>query len=351
MRRRTLGAVLALVCALSTRAAAQSRLGEDVPLALRPTDELQSLVREVARTLALRMPVGVSVGDPPPPEILEAVPIGHMAIARDEDGRVLLVLAGPDGQIYRSHVSIGRGRGQDAVRAVALAVEALRDAALDGPPPGSPEVTRRTFARDGHEVTWIYREREGGLFGLPRAPELQATPSIYVGAVAGLSTEYLTALLGPRIGLGLCLHETCLVIESDVPILTHERTACDGRQIEYRPIGLAVRLVLRPFSIDDVVFFAFGLGLSSRFGLARLPGLEVSRLSTDLGIRGGIEIAWRFAPPIELALEVGGDVHVSPARYERLSRPAPSASCPTVETVFIEDIVTLWSTLIVRFRT
>lgn len=350
--KRTITAAL-LVCALAgaSPALAQSPplLPADAPLTLRPTRELSRLAASVARTLALRMDVPVSVGEPPPPEILEAVPAGHLAMARDESD-ILLVLAGPQGQVYRSEVTVRR-HDQAAVRAVALAIEALHDAALDGPPEGaSPTSTRRTFERGGQTVTWIYREREGGLFGPPRRVEAEAKPAFYLGAAFGLATERLNAMIGPRVGLALCIRETCLALEGDVPVLPQESTSCDGRRIQYRPITFGLRLFLRPFSIDDVVHFGFGLGLISRFGLASLVGVEVSRLSTDFGVRSGVEVSWRFAPPVEIALEIGADVHVTPARFVRTTRPPPGVDCPTVEAILVEDLVTVWAGLVLRVR-
>ncbi|HEY8430516.1 MAG TPA: hypothetical protein VIL20_19185 [Sandaracinaceae bacterium] len=353
MRRRITAAALLLGALVSpARGVAQSppRLPADASITLRPVRELERLAGSVARTLALRMEVEVTVGGPPPPDVPEAVPAGHVAMERG-DGTIVLVLAGPEGQVYRSEVAARRPSGQAVVRSVALAIEALRDAALDGPPEGSiPTSTRRTFERRGQIVTWIYREREGGLFGPRRPVDPEAKPSFYLGGVAGLSTERVAAMIGPRIGLALCVHDACLAIEGDVPILPQETVGCDGRRIVYRPITLGLRLSMRPISVDDVVHFGFGLGLISRFGLASLVGVDVSRLSTDFGVRSALELSWRFAPPFEVGIEIGADVHVSPALFVRTPRPPPGVDCPTVELLLVEDLVTLWSALVVRVR-
>lgn len=353
MPRATAALALALALSVPAPAAlaqAPPALPDDAPLTLRPTRGARHLASAVARTLALRLSVPVSVGDAPPPEILEAVPPGHVAIAR-RGGTIELVLAGPETQVYRSEVAVRRQSDQAIVRAVALAVEALRDAALDGPPPGeSPSVTRRTFELRGQSVTWIYREREGGLFGPRRRREAEAKPSFYLGAVGGLTTEQLGILLGPRLGLALCLDPGCLALEADVPVLPQESVACDGRRLQYRPVTLGLRLSMRPLNVDRVVFFGFSFGVISRFGIASLVGAEVNRLSTDFGVRSGLEVAWRFAPPVEIALEVGVDVNVSPVRFVRETRPPPGVVCPTLEPLFAEDIVTLWAALVVRVR-
>ena len=352
MRRISAAVLVTALSVVASAAHAQEPpvLAPDAPLTLRPVPRLARLAGAVARTLALRMDVAVSVGDAPPPGLLEAVPSGHVALGRD-GGTILLVLAGPEGQVFHGDVPIGREGGSSAVRAVALAIEALRDAALDGPPAGaSPTSTRRTFERDGQVVTWIYREREGGLFGPRQPPVAEAKPAFYLGASFGLATERLNGMVGARLGLALCLHEGCLALEGDVPVLPQESQACDGRQLQYRPVSLGLRFSMRPLNVDDVIFFGFSAGVLTRFGTVNLVGVDVSRLATDFGLRGGLEVAWRFAAPVELGVEIGGDFHVSPARFTRASRPLPGVDCPTIETVLVEDLVTLWAALVVRVR-
>jgi hypothetical protein len=339
------------VSAQSAPAQALPVLGQDVPLTLRPTSELDRLAAALVRVLALRLEVPVVVGEPPPPGLPEAVPSGHLALGREE-GRLLLVLAGPEGQVYRSDVPLSSTRPDSTeVRAVALAVEALRDAALDGPPAGfDPNVTRRTFERRGQSVTWIYREREGGLFGPQPPVGSDAKPLFSLGAMAGLSTERLAFSVGPRVGLGLCLQDTCLMLEGDGALVPQESQSCDGRRIQYRPITLGMRVAARPFSIDDVVHFAFSGGILTRIGLASLVGVEASRLSSDFGVRTGVEVSWRFAAPLEVALEIGADVYVSPSRFVRATRPPPGVVCPPVESILVEDLVTLWGAIVLRVR-
>lgn len=325
-------------------------LPADAPLTLRPAPPLARLAASVARTLALRIGVPVQVDEPPPPSLPEAVPTGHLAMV-EEDGELSLILAGPEGQVYRSQIAIRSHREQAAVRAVVLAIEALRDAALDGPPAGyDPNVTRRTFQREGQTVTWIYREREGGLFGPQRPVEADAKPMFSLGAIAGFSLERLAFTVGPRLGLGLCLHNTCIMLEGDGALLAAEGQSCDGRRIQYRPITLGLRVAVRPLSIDDIVHAAFSVGILSRIGLANLVGVEASRVTTDFGVRGAAEVSWRFAAPVELALELGADVNVSPVRFIRATRPPPGVTCPPFEAILVEDIVTLWGALVLRVR-
>jgi hypothetical protein len=336
-----------VLLSLAATARAQAPLAPETPLTLRPSAGLAPLTGAVARALSTRMNVEVTVGDAPPPQVIEAIPSGHLALAHAE-GRMLLVLAGPEGQVFRSEVALRSLRDRGAARAVALAIEALRDAALEGPPEGT--ASQRSYRHAGHEIAWTYREREGGLFGPRRRVESDAKPLIQLGLLGGLSAERLSFYFGPRIGLGLCLIDTCIILEGDVPILPEVRTSCDGRRLEYRAVALGLRLLVRPFNVDDVVFGALSVGILTRFGIANLVGVDASRLTTDFGIRAAGEISWRFAPPLELALEIGGDIHVSPARFVRTTRAPPGVPCPPVETVLVEDVGNVFAALLVRLR-
>jgi len=348
----TLLAVIVVLHAAPVSAQELPRLEADAAIVLRPTPDSRALAQRMVRTLAIRLPVGITVGEDAPPQVLEAVPSGHCAVARDDDA-VRLVLGGPEAQVFRTEVVIEGLRGAAVARAVALALEALRETALDGPPPG--ESSRRTLIRrDGREVTWLYREREGGLFGPQPVVEATAKPLVMIGFMGGVSTERITPQLAPRIGFGLCQTAWCLMLEGDLPVVPETTEACDGRQVEYRPITLGLRLLLRPFVIDDVSI-AFGLGILTRFGVANLVGVEASRLTTNFGLRGTAEVAWRVADPFEIVFDVGLDAHTSPAILTRLPRPPPGMvafpGCPPgAERVLVEDIITVWGVLAVRLR-
>ena len=95
---------------------------------------------------------------------------------------------------------------------------------------------------------------------------------------------------------------------------------------------------------------AFNFGILTRFGLANLIGVEVSRLTTNFGVRTGLEAAWRFTGPMELVFEAGIDTHTSPAVLTRVNRPPPGVSCPTIESVLVEDLITAYGVLAVRLR-
>lgn len=353
LQASTLLAIAALLHASSAAAQDLPSLPADAPIVLRPTPSSRALARRMVRTLAIRLPVGVTVGDDAPPQVLEAVPSGHCAVARDEEDVVHLVLGGPEAQVFRTEVVVEGLRGAAVARAVSLALEALRETALDGPPPG--RASRRTLIRrDGREVTWLYREREGGLFGPRPVIEANAKPLVMLGFMGGVSTERITPQLAPRVGFGLCQTAWCLMLEGDLPIVPEQTEACDGRQVEYRPVTLGLRLLLRPFVIGDVSL-AFGLGILTRFGLANLVGVEASRLTTNFGLRGTAEIAWRVAGPFEIVFDVGLDAHTSPAILTRLPRPPPGTAAfpgcpPGAERVLVEDIITVWGVLAVRLR-
>jgi hypothetical protein len=91
-------------------------------LTLRPQAALRELAVEVAAVLELRTGERVEVGDPPPPDVHEAMPVGHVAMAL-KGGVVLLVLGGPGGQALDAEVQVGDYPDPSYARAVALAAE------------------------------------------------------------------------------------------------------------------------------------------------------------------------------------------------------------------------------------
>jgi len=224
--------------------------------------------------------------------------------------------------------------------------------ALDGPPPG--QASRRTVTlHGGREVTWVYREARSGVFGPRQRLEANAKPIIQIGFLGGLSTERLTPQLAPRVGVGLCQSSWCFLLEGDLPLMPETTEACDTRKVEYRPVTLGMRLLLRPFTFGDVSF-AFGLGILMRFGLVNLVGVDASRLTTNLGLRGTVEAAWRIAGPFEVVFDVGVDAHTSPAILTRVPRPPAGeiGSCPpgTPENLLVEDIIAVSGVLAIRLR-
>lgn len=310
------------------------------PLTLRPERALRPLAQRVARTLALRAQIEVTVGDPPPP-IVEAVPCAHVGMVR-EGAELIVAFGGPAGMIYTSRVDLPAARDA-AVRAVALAVEALRDAAIEGPPPPAPGAPAAAAEGARERVSYVYLEQEGGLFGVRRRVEPNAHPVIYLRVLLGFSTARSTALVGPGVGLGLCIDMSCLVIEGDLPLIPEERHTSDGTPVYYRPISFGMRVGLRPWRWGDFVP-ALVLGVLTRFGNAWIADVA-SQTVTDFGLRGSLELAWIFAAPFELVFELGVDFIANPAEFTR----TPASGGP-FEVVFLEDVVTLWGVMSVRLR-
>ena len=98
-------------------------------LTLRPQPELRRLAEEVAAVLELRTGQRVEVGSPPPPGLLEAVPTGHVALARQRKcgaaraRRARRSLVRRDGSAdrrsrgrQRGRCARGRARGRSAAR-------------------------------------------------------------------------------------------------------------------------------------------------------------------------------------------------------------------------------------------
>jgi hypothetical protein len=100
-------------------------------LTLRPAPGLELLAQRVARVLALRFGAGsIRVGGPPPPGLIEAVPAGHLALAREGE-RVHLVLGAAFGASFEASLPLGKTASEPDVRSLALAVEALRDRVVE----------------------------------------------------------------------------------------------------------------------------------------------------------------------------------------------------------------------------
>lgn len=308
-------------------------------LTLRPAPELRRLTERVARMLHVRTGLPIEMGAPPPRDLPQAVLASQVAIVR-EGPEVVVVLGGPGGFIYESRVDLPPG--EDAsVRAIGLTVEALRDAAMTGPPPraagaGAPERER---------VSFVFLEPEGGLFGVRRRVEPVARPTIYLRVLLGFSTARDTILIGPGVGVGLCVELSCFVLEGDLPILPEQhRSATDARIVHYRPISLGMRLQIRPFRFGDFVP-GLTVGVLTRFGSAWVDEVAIAHLPaesqtvTAFGLRGTLELAWIFAEPFEMVLEVGVDFVVNPARFIR-----------TGHVVLLEDIATVWAVTSFRLR-
>lgn len=117
--------------ALAATSVTQGRLPPNARLTLRPAPEFEQLAIKVARVLTLRGNATVEIGDAPPPGLLEAVAAGHIAIASGAtQGAAHLVLGAAMGDSYETTIILSPDGEEDA-RALALAIEALRDRAIE----------------------------------------------------------------------------------------------------------------------------------------------------------------------------------------------------------------------------
>ena len=205
-------------------------------LTLRPSEGLEALAAKVARVLTLRTGTVVDVGDAPPPGVLEAVPAGHIALAR-EGGHVRLVLGAALGRSFEANVQLADGQGESDVRSMALAVETLRDRALEAharlveaealaaepaaaateqapltaaPPAAPSESSAWPIARDQaeREPHAAYEDR--------RLRPVQ--PMFYLRAYSGASSESTAPRVGVGAGGGLCVLGHCLVLTLEYPM-------------------------------------------------------------------------------------------------------------------------------------
>jgi hypothetical protein len=109
----------------------QGRLPANARLTLRPSPGFEQLAAKVARVLTLRGNTSVEVGDEPPPGLLEAVAAGQIAIASGPTpSSAHLVLGSAMGESLETTILLSPD-GEEDVRALALAIEALRDRAME----------------------------------------------------------------------------------------------------------------------------------------------------------------------------------------------------------------------------
>jgi hypothetical protein len=172
----------------------------------------------------------------------------------------------------------------------------------------------------------------------PAAIEPIARPTIYLRFVAGWSPVREDVLLGPGAGLGLCVSAQCVVLEADVSLSSSDTVASDGAVVQYRPVNIAVRGQFRPDS--EHPFTPGGsIGFLTRVGVAAIEGTDDSQIVSNLGLRIGLELAYRFVERFEVVLEGGVDIALSRAQFVRFA-----------ESVVLEDRWTPWLATTVRLR-
>jgi hypothetical protein len=298
---------------------------ETAALTLRPASGMELLASRVVRVLALKFGQGsIRVGGPPPPGLLEAVPAGHLALARDGD-RVRLVLGAAFGAFFEASVPLAKPASVPDVRSLALAVEALRDRVIEAAertnqahhagasahsqPQAQPEpqpaaagarstVRAGPATRDRGEITLPRGEGE-----VPRAVQ----PMFYVRMYTGASLESDGPKMGFGTGGGLCVEGHCLVIglESPFPGVLE----AGPTDVRYRYPTITSSFYTRPWQFG-IFAPAASVGFLSRIGyFNRDMGVptESTGLDTDLGVRTTLEGAIALGGAFELTSEFGMD--------------------------------------------
>ncbi len=268
-------------------------------LVLRPEPELGSLADRVARVLR-RRGTPTSVGEPPPP-LPEAVVAGQVALGRR--GEVFSVLlGGREGRTHRATLTLDPS-DPGAPRALGLAIETLQDRARRTTPP------RASTSAPGHVgAPRLLGDGRGRTLGEP-----SARPTVYLRLLAGWSPARREPLLGPGAGLGLCVGAHCVVVEAELPVLPEERRLETGETLRYRAVTTSVRGQFRPF-VWRWASLGLTFGLLSRVGSASVVGGELRQTVTSLGVRSGVELAWRIVGPLEWVVEAGADVMLASSR-------------------------------------
>lgn len=301
----------------------------DLALTLRPGAGLEDLAARVAAVLELRTGQSVSVGEPPP-EVVEAVPEGHVALVENGAGGIQVVLGAPGGASFVATVERDGSRAPEA-RAVALAVEALRDEAVDAsvttsapvPSPArlpapekvEPALPRATPGPEPSVDTGDPAdEAPARLLG-------DVDPFVFVRTYAGASTSSNAPMTGFGVGAGMCVERECLVIEADLPIGFADGSVDDLR---YRYLTFLSGFYSRPISFGSLTPGA-SLGFLTRLGHFRRDlGLADDGLDTDLGARGTLELGWEVLADMDLLAEGGVDLtldrHEVPAPGGRATR-------------------------------
>lgn len=294
--------------------------GEDGGLVVRPGAGFEGLANEVAAELR-RHGLPAEVGEAAP-ELIEAVPAGHVGLAAGDEG-LRLTVGMPGGHTHAETLRLesprSRADRREAARTIALAITNLSDepAPAMTPPPSNG---------------YTYLEYERAI------PERQlAAPTLYFGLNVGYSPARQSAILGPGAGFGLCVKAHCVVIEAQLNLLA-ERTASRGGDLRYRFVNLGVRGQFRPL-VRGRVSFGPTIGVVIRNGKVQLQGSETRDVASSVGFRGTAELAVRLAGPFEWVLEAGMDVAVTRAAWIRTS-----------EVVFLEDRYTPFVVTALRLR-
>ncbi len=312
------------------------------PLIVHLDAELSSYGAALVRTLARRIGIEVELGAAPPGRNALALPVGHVGIVPTEAhdrGAATVVWVGERGRVFETEVVLPAGRAA-ALRALVLAVVDLRDAVLEAPPLEDEPIFELAPEASEGRGGYVYLEPPGGLFGRRRTIESIARPTIYFRALIGFSSSGQGFVVGPGVGVGLCIGDQCVVIEGELPVLESQRVdVVSGLTFSYRALNLALRLQLRPIRIDDVTIGAT-LGLLSRVGGAWASDGS-DRVISSFGVRSSIEMAWQFERPFEWVVEGGVDAPFQGSEA-RFIQDGPE--------VRLDDDVTVWGVTALRIR-
>ena len=315
--------------ALAASSVDPRRVPPDAQLTLRPEPGLAELAQRVARVLELRTGARVEVGESPPPGVMEAVPSGHVAMAL-RDGELALVMGAAGGRSINATVGAGEeGGGHD--RAIALAVEALQDAALESAPIGRDEQGSQASAPASGRQTGGDRpatapsgRSQARVLAKPRlsddprstgfrSPDLlgDVDPLIFGQLYSGVAIHSGGLMLGLGGGLGLCVEGYCLVLAAQVPLNPGDTPA---RDVRYRYTTFTSGFHARPLRFD-----AFTPGLSLEF-LTRVGNFEEDMqiddlrdqngLESDLGVRGALELSFNVTELVALMGQLGFDMTI-----------------------------------------
>ncbi|MDH5670820.1 MAG: hypothetical protein OEZ06_01640 [Myxococcales bacterium] len=313
---------------------------------LRPAPELRELALEVARVLELRLGRPVEVGDPPPGGILEAVPVGHVALGR-VDGALQVVLGAPEGRSFSAQVALAADAADPAPRALALALESLQDeaAASQQRPAATAGVGREVSADSTDqevdaavaadaEAEALGRPSDFGTFRRLYRDELdeeadegdvegfdgEVEPLAYLRFYSGLSSASDELRVGLGLGAGLCVIGQCLIVSGDFPMTPG---STDRLDVRYRYTTFTAGYYSRPFRFGALTPGA-SLAFLTRLGDFQADmGMGRGGLDTDLGARGTLELAYQAATGLELMVEAGVDFTID--RYQMTTGEALEA--------------------------
>jgi hypothetical protein len=327
--------------ALAAAGVDTSQLPPESHLTLRPEAGFRPLAARIARVLQLRGDTRVEVGAAPPPGLLEAVPAGHVALAR-EGGEVRLVMGAALGGSYEARVQVGADSELDP-RSLALAIEALRDRAIEtrerqepasnGAPPSAawnapapaiqPSASAASSALDSAAPAQPpARATQSGPSAQPLRDDdgeagwpvetndpapARVVPRLYVRMYGGISPESKALRTGIGTGGGLCVRGHCLLLAVDYPLPIELEAG--GGDVHYRYPTFSCSFYSQPMRFGRFTP-AVSLGLLSRIGhFERDMGIVDPQrgLETDLGLRGTLEGAYALFEKVDLVAEAGLD--------------------------------------------